>query len=291
MKIKKNVPLKKYTTFRIGGRAEYFVEAGTKKQIIEAVKWARNKKLPFFILGGGSNLLVSDKGYDGLVIKIQNSKFKIQNDNSKFKIICESGALLSSLVSEAIKNSLTGLEWAAGIPGTVGGAVRGNAGAFEGEMEDNIESVEVFDSEKMQIKKLSNRNCRFGYRKSIFKEKRNLVILSCEMAFKKRDKKTIKEKVQKYLAYRYQRHPKEPSAGSVFKNTGKEPAALLIHRSGLTGEKIGKAKISEKHSNFIVNSGGADAKDVIRLINLVKKTVKKKFKISLREEIQPLGKF
>ncbi len=256
--IQKNVLLKNYTTFRIGGRAKYFFEAKTKEDLIRAIKLAKKLEIPFFVLGAGSNTLVSDKGFDGLVIKF--------------------GQPLSLYVSK-------GLEWAAGIPGTIQGAVYGNAGAFQWSMKDVVESVEVFDMKTEKIKIFKNKDCKFNYRGSIFKKKKSLIILSAKIKSGKSDR----EKIKGYLEYRRQHHPKLPSAGSVFKNVGKIPAAILIHRAGLTGKRIGDAQISEKHSNFIVNLGNAKAKDVLELIKLVKKTVKNKFKINLEEEIQYLG--
>jgi len=256
--VKKNILLKNYTTFRIGGRAKYFFIAKTKEKIIKAVKWAKENNLSFFILGEGSNLLVSDKGYKGLVIK--------------------TGTPLSLYVSK-------GLEWAVGIPGTIEGAVYGNAGAFGKSMKNVVKSIEVFDTKTEKIEIFKNKDCQFGYRDSIFKKKKNLIILSVKIKSGKSDWKKIKE----YLDYRKQRHPKLPSAGSVFKNIGQTPAAILIDRAGLTGKKVGDAQISKKHSNFIVNLGNAKAKDVLKLIDLVKKRVKERFKIKLEEEIQYLG--
>ena len=279
--IKTNIPLKNYTTFKIGGKAKYFFEAKTKEDLIKAIKGAKKLKLPFFILGGVSNLLVSDKGFNGLVIKF--------------------GQPLSLYVSK-------GLEWAAGIPGTIQGAVYGNAGAFGKSMKDVVKEVEVFDVDKEKIKIFKNKDCQFGYRESIFKKKKNLVILSVKIKQRKSDPKKIKE----YLDYRKQHHPNLPSAGSIFKNfqfsnsnfqlltkkfpefaqfkeRGNIPAAFLISQCNLKGKKIGQAQISEKHANFIVNLGGAKAKDVKKLIKLIKKSVKERFKINLEEEIQYLG--
>ena len=279
--IKTNIPLKNYTTFKIGGKAKYFFEAKTKEDLIKAVKLAKKLKLPFFILGGGSNLLVSDKGFNGLVIKF--------------------GQPLSLYVSN-------GLEWAAGIPGTIQAAVYGNAGAFGRSMKDVVQEVEVFDVEAEKIKIFKNKDCQFGYRESIFKKKKNLIILSVKIKSGKSDPKKIKE----YLDYKEQHHPRLPSAGCVFKNfqfsisnfqlltkkfpefsqfkeRGNIPAAFLISQCGLKGKKIGNAQISEKHANFIVNLEEAKAKDVKKLIKLIKKSVKERFKINLEEEIQYLG--
>jgi len=271
--IKKNISLSKYTTFKIGGKAKYFFAAKTKKDLIKAIVTAKKSKLLFFILGGGSNLLVSDRGFKGLVIKY--------------------GQPLSSYVSK-------GLEWAAGIPGTIQGAVQGNAGAFGKSMKNVVKEVEVFDTKTGKIKIFKNKDCQFSYRNSIFKKNKNLIILSVKIKTRKSNVKRIRQ----YLEYKKKNHPwNYPSAGSVFKNPigfsaaelGEEnnkfsssilTAARMIEECGLKGKRAGKAEISEKHANFIVNLGGAKAKDVKKLINLAKKSVKKKFKINLEEEIQ-----
>ncbi len=259
MDIKRNITLAKYTTFRIGGKAKYFFAAKNKDEIIKAIKWAKNKNLPFFILGGGSNLLVSDKGYRGLVIKF--------------------GEPLSSYV-------LKGLEWAVGIPGTIQGAVFGNAGAFGKSMKDAVESIEAFDTKTSKEKVFKNKDCKFSYRTSIFKKNKNLIILSVKIKLKKSSPKAIRE----YLNYKKNTQPLNfSSAGSVFKNPAGFFAGKLIEECGLRGKKIGDVKISEKHANFIINLGKGKAKDVKKLISLVKKSVKNRFKINLEEEIQFLG--
>ena len=283
MEFQKNVLLKNYTTFRIGGRARYFFAAGTKEKIIWAIKRAKEKKLPFFILGGGSNLLVSDEGFKGLIIKIQNTKYQILNT----KIIAEAGTPLGQLVNIAAISGLSGLEWAVAIPGTIGGAVFGNAGIPEGSMKDIVRKVEVLDVKDLSFRTYNSKECKFNYRSSIFKKKKNLVIISAELQLKKGDKNKIKEKIKKYLNRKKEKQPLNcPSAGSVFMNPEGFFAGKLIERAGLKGEKIGGAEISEKHANFIVNSGKASSQDVIKLINLIKKQVKKKFKVVLKEEIQ-----
>ena len=255
MKFRKNVPLKNYTTFKIGGPAKYFFVAKRKEELIEAIKLAKKLELPFFILGGGSNLLVSDKGFDGLVIKF--------------------GQPLSSYVSK-------GLEWAVGIPGTVQGAVWSNAGAFEKSMKDVVKEVEVFDTKTEKIKNFKSKDCKFGYRDSIFKKNKNLIILSVKIKSKKSNRKKIKQ----YLDYRKKTQPLNfPSAGSIFKNPRGFFAADLIERCGLRGKRIGKVKISEKHANFIVNLGNGKAKDVKKLIKIIKNKVKNKFGVTLKEEI------
>ncbi|MBL7150209.1 MAG: UDP-N-acetylmuramate dehydrogenase [Candidatus Pacebacteria bacterium] len=269
--VKTNTSLKNYTTFKIGGRAEYFFVAKTKEDLIGAIKVAKKLKLPFFVLGGGSNLLISDRGFKGIVIKF--------------------GQPLSLYVSK-------GLEWAVGIPGTIQGAVWSNAGAFKKSMKDVVKEVEVFDTKTGKVKIFKNKDCRFSYRNSIFRKGKNLIILSVKIKSKKVDelrssprsanaRVSNAKKIKQYLDYRKKTQPLEfPSAGSVFKNPVGFSAGELIAKVGFKGKKIGQAQISEKHANFIVNLGGATAKDVKKLINLTKKSVKKKFKINLEEEIQ-----
>ena len=299
--LKKNVSLKNYTTFKIGGPAKYFFETKNKKDLIKAILVAKSKKLPFFILGGGSNLLVSDEGFRGLVIKILFSKSYFLNS----QISAEAGTILAELLSATLNTGLTGLEWAAGIPGTVGGAIYGNAGAFKKSMKDITKTVTVLEikNQKSNIKNLRNKDCKFCYRNSIFKQKKNLIILSATLQLKKGNKLKIEKRIKEYLNYRKETQPLNfPSAGSVFKNPknfsagelGEEDkssslsfaAARLIEECGLKGKRIGNVKISEKHANFIVNLGGGKAKDVKKLINLAKKKVKNKFSITLEEEIR-----
>ena len=303
--VKKNILLKNYTTFRIGGPAKYFFQAKTKSDLILAVKIAKKFRLPFFVFGGGSNLLVSDKGFKGLVIKIQNSKFEILNGARRrregggrvsSKIFTEAGTLLGQLVNATTRVGLTGLEWAVGIPGTVGGAVRGNAGAFRKSMKDIIKTVEAFDTKTGKIKILKNKDCKFGYRDSIFKKNKNLIILSAVLQLKKgrhppaTRKKKIKNKIQKNLEQRKETQPLNfPSAGSIFQNPPGFSAGELIEKCGLKGKRIGNVKIFEKHANFIVNLGGGKGKDVMGLIKIIKNRVKKKFEVVLEEEVQFLG--
>jgi len=284
MKIQKNISLAKFTTFKIGGKAKYFVKVKTKKDIVEAVKFARENKLRFFVLGGGANSLALDEGFNGLIIRIRNSKFEIR----KSKIIAGAGTLLKNLVSASAGASLSGLEWAAGIPASLGGSVYGNAQAFSFNMADIIEEVEVLDSKDYKVRKLNNKQCEFSEKNSIFKRNKNLIILSAVLKLKKGEKEEIKKIIREHLDLRKERHPLDyPSAGSVFVNKpDREPSSYLIEKAGLKGRKVGNAQVSEKHAGFIVNLGGATCKDVLELIKIIKKEVKNKFKISLKEEIQ-----
>lgn len=308
----KGIILAPHTTFKIGGPAKYFFEVKTRKELIKALRWAKENKIKYFILGGGSNILFSDKGFNGLVIKLKISDYKLKDKT----IIAEAGISLAQLVQISVNNSLTGLEWAVGIPGTLGGAIRGNAGAMGHSISEVIKNVIVLvnnkKNQKLKIKKISKKGCKFGYRESIFKRNPNLIILSAEIQLKKGNLKEIQKKINEYLIKR-KNQPQEPSAGCVFKNVeiadlfrsrksdkeifkirgqlipvrdGKISAGWLIEQCNLKGKKIGQAKISEKHANFIVNLGKAKAKDVLTLINLIKKRVKNKFGIQLKEEIE-----
>jgi len=287
--IQKNISLAKYTTFKIGGKARYFFIAKTKKDLIKAISFAQKSKIPFFILGGGSNLLVSDKGYKGLVIKIQMTRILKKQAGT---IYAEAGAKLTDSVKISLKDGLTGLEWAAGIPGaTIGGAIYSNAGAFGKSMKNIVEKVEVLDLRNLKIKNFKNKDCKFSYRESVFKKNKNLILISATFKLKKREKEKIKGLIEKYLKHRKTIQPLNyPSAGSVFKNPTIKNKSLkageLIEKCGLKGKRIGKVKVSEQHANFIVNLGGAKEKDVKKLINLIKRKVKSKFKIVLEEEVQ-----
>lgn len=304
-RIKKDISLKGYSTFKIGGIARYFLEAKTREEIIKAITTAKENHLPFFILGGGSNILFSDKPYNGLIIKINNKEIVFKKDT----VSVGAGIGLSKLLSELVKKNLSGLEWSIGIPGTLGGAIYGNAGAFSKSMQDIIKSIEVFEIKSLKTKKFSLKQCNFGYKESIFKRNKNLVILSAELIFKKGNSEKMKKEIIEISKKRKISQPiKFPSAGCVFKNhLGKIkdkkiiekfpelkifnekniiPAGFLIEKCGLKGKRINDAQISKNHANFIINLNKARARDVLQLIHLVKKSVKTKFRINLEEEIQ-----
>ena len=311
VKILTDVPLSEHTTYKIGGPARFFAEAKEEKEIAEIIeKYGANadggKKI--FILGGGANVLFSDKGYDGLVLKISFLKMEIAGENT---IRAGAGAKLIDVVKFSADHDLSGFEWAAGIPGYFGGAIRGNAGAFGGEIKDalvSVRSIRIEEPEKTIERE--NDGKIFGYRTSIFKKAaKDEIILSADIRLSPGKEEDIRKKMELNMEYRKERQPLEwPSAGSTFKNVDvskltenqkKEleaaiktdpmpviPAAFLIAQSGLKGKKIGGAQISEKHPNFFINTGNAKAEDVKELIKLTKKTVKKKFGIEMEEEIQ-----
>ncbi len=287
LKVQENIFLAPYTTFKIGGNAKYFFTAKTREDVVQAIKVAQECRLPFFILGSASNLLFPDDGFDGLIIKIEIGDYKLEADI----INAEAGVMFSEIVNVAAKNSLSGLEWAIGIPGTVGGAIRGNAGAFNFSIGDRVEEVEVLEVAELSIKNYQLKDCKFSYRNSVFKASEDLIILSVKFRLKKGNKQEINSQMEKYRLHRIGRHPlKFPSAGSIFKNPPGMPAGVLIEKAGLKGKILGGAQISEKHCNFIINLGEAKARDVLALIELAKEKVKDKFNISLEEEVMILKK-
>jgi len=310
LKIQENVALAPYTTYQIGGPARFFCEAKSEKEICETVLWARKQGMPFFVLGGGSNILVSDKGFNGAVIRLTANSYKLTANI----IEAEAGIDLPKLVQVAIDNGLKGLEWASGIPGTFGGAIRGNAGAFGGEIKDSLTSVKFLD-ENGKIRTLTNSECGFSYRDSIFKQNSEYIILSATLELVPGNKKELKDFSKKTIAYRAARHPLEyGSCGSIFKaiavksisdetfaqfsrfrNSIKKdpfpvvPAACLIDEADLKGYAFGGAVISTKHPNFFVNFNKARAEDVIMLIGIVKQRLADKFGIMAEEEVQLVG--
>ncbi|MEA2006784.1 MAG: UDP-N-acetylmuramate dehydrogenase [Patescibacteria group bacterium] len=313
MEIKKNIQLKDYSTFKIGGPAKFFCEVRTIEDLSEALTWARENKQRFFILGGGSNILFMDKGFDGLVVKVNNEEIKIVSSNENGVIVsCGAGAKFSNLVKFSLENKLSGLEWAIGVPGEVGGAVRGNAGCFGGEMKDVVKKVEVLKIEKGEKEKkvaLSNQECKFDYRNSIFKMDPSFVIWDCELELKKGDINKSKKEIHEIIKKRKERQPalsEFPSIGSVFKNPkanqdvirqfeednnvkcrgDKVPAGWIIEQCDLKKKRIGGAMLSDQQANFILNMGNATADDVLILISLVKMKVRNKFNVQLEEEAQ-----
>ena len=279
-RLNKNVSLASHTTFGIGGPAELFYEAQTSEELIKAVKAARELKIPYFILGGGSNILVADQGLAGLTIKIKSQRLKIKSP----KIIAEAGTPLAEIVKTAQDYSLSGLECCIGIPGTVGGAVAGNAGAKNQWISQCIKSVTILDKSG-KIINLKKDNCQFGYRISCFKNNPSKVILEAIFELEKENPKIIKEKTKQFLEAR-SNQPKEKSAGSIFKNPANDSAGRLIDAAGLKGKRVGEAQISPQHANFIINLDKAKASDILTLIKLAQSRVKEKFGVELKLEIQ-----
>lgn len=303
MKIQEKVLLNKYTTFKIGGPADYFAEAKTTEDVLAAVAWAQKNNLPIMVLGGGSNILMSDQGWRGLVIKLNLNRLEIIGD----RIIVGAGVTVSYLLNQALNHKLVGLEFMAGIPGSVGGAIRGNAGTYGQAIGDVLENI-IYLSDHYNVHEMDPRDAHFSYRHSIFKENKS-VVLEAVIKLGSGDVAAARELVNQRLKYRQETQPQGASAGCIFKNLTfdqvdveklkkqgldidqfipktKIPASYLIDQAGLKGKKIGGAEVSTKHANYIINSGQATAEDVVTLISLIKQQVRDQFGVQLHEEIK-----
>ena len=281
-------PMKNHTTFRIGGPAKYFLQPCTVTEVASLLKICREEGIPFSIIGNGSNLLVSDTGVSGAVIQIYKNmnEIVVADDNIK----AQAGALLSQVAKAAVNASLSGLEFAAGIPGTVGGAVVMNAGAYGGEMKDVITQVTAI-SQEGEIITLQQKDLQMGYRTSIIKKKQ-YIVLETIFSLHQDDKEAIKAKVNELKSKRVSKQPLEyPSAGSTFKRPEGHFAGKLIMDAGLRGYTVGDAQVSEKHCGFVINKGNATAADVISLMQDVSNRVNEKYGIELEPEVQFLGEF
>ena len=283
-----NEPMNLHTTFKIGGKADWFLTPKSREQLSSVLRAVKDLNLPFFILGNGSNLLVGDKGIRGVVICFCKSMDKIEVCGDE--IYAESGAILSKVSSVALGAELAGFEFASGIPGSVGGAIFMNAGAYEHEMKEIVKYVDYMDMDG-NIFRASETECDFGYRTSMF-SKGEYIILGCCFKLKKDNKAEIKARIDDYTKRRVSKQPLEkPSAGSTFKRPVGHFAGGLIEQAELKGFSVGGAQVSEKHAGFIINTGNATAKDVIDLIEYVKKTVFEKFGVMLEPEVKMIGEF
>lgn len=287
-KVLEQEPMARHTTFRIGGPADYFVELGSIEQIRAAIQVCREENLPWFVLGRGSNLLVSDKGYRGVILSIYKDfqKTEIQGET----VTVQAGVLLTMLSGKVLDASLTGLEFASGIPGTIGGAVVMNAGAYGGEMKDIVRKVTVLDQDG-EVRTLTSGEMQFGYRTSLAKKK-GYIVLGAELTLKQGEKEKIREEMQTLKAKRIEKQPLEfPSAGSTFKRPEGYFAGKLIMDAGLRGAAVGGAQVSEKHCGFVVNTGNATAADVRELMRQVQGKVQEQFGVHLEPEVRFLGEF
>ena len=323
VQIKKDVLLSNYSNYKIGGPARLFAEVGSVEELKDALRLAKSPAQDdkIFILGGGTNILIDDKGFDGLVIHNKIGGILRLRSGQVDNVEAGSGVMVKDLLDFCIKNSLSGLEWAGGLPGTIGGSVRGNAGAFGGETKDSVSEVrslniitESNSAVAFEEKRRTNRECNFGYRNSIFKtgEGKDEFVTSVTISLKTGNKEEIRKAIQEKIDYRNNKHPMDyPNIGSIFKNVPFEsltprleeefrqyvkndpfpvmPTAKIIFLAGLKGKRISGAMVSDKHTNFIINVDNATAADVKQLIALEKKTVKDKFGILLEEEIIYLG--
>lgn len=281
-------PMSRHTTFRVGGAAKCLIKVNNKEQMKKLIPYLHMTGQNFFILGNGSNLLVGDKGYSGILVKLGEGMESVTVEGERMKI--SAGTLLSKAASAARENELTGMEFASGIPGTVGGAIVMNAGAYGGEMKQIVESVEVMNMEG-EILVLDNDTMEFGYRKSVIKS-RPFIVLETVLRLQKGKQEEISSKMEELSRLRREKQPLEyASAGSTFKRPEGYFAGKLIMDAGLRGFSIGGAKVSEKHCGFIVNSGNATAADIREVIDEVQKCVKAKFGVTLEREVIYLGDF
>ena len=281
-------PMKKHTTFRVGGNADFFVIPKTVEEVKQTIMLCVEQDMPYYILGNGSNLLVGDKGYRGVVIQIYKEMNNIFVDGQKIKV--QAGALLSKIGSVALEAGLTGFEFAAGIPGTMGGAVVMNAGAYGGEMKDVLEEVTVLTKEGAVLT-LSKEQLDMGYRTSVV-AKKDYIVLKATIALELGDRDAIKARMDELKVQRTTKQPLEfPSAGSTFKRPEGYFAGKLIQDAGLRGFQVGGAQVSEKHCGFVINKGDATAADIVELMKQVSERVKEKFGVELEPEVKRLGEF
>ncbi len=284
---KKNEMMSAHTSFKIGGAADFYIYPSCSDELVKVIKLCKEFNVPFFIIGKGSNLLVSDFGIEGAVIdtsKLNKTELKSEN-----VIYCECGVSLIRLCNFALENSLSGLEFAFGIPGSVGGAAVMNAGAYGGEISDVIKSCMCIDRDGNALT-LLKKDMALGYRTSVFKEK-GLIVLSAEFELSKGDKSETKEKMNGFMERRKQKQPLEyPSAGSTFKRPEGYFAGALIEKNGFKGKMCGGAQVSEKHAGFIINKDSASATDVKNLISDIKETVLKNDNVLLEPEVIFIGR-
>jgi UDP-N-acetylmuramate dehydrogenase len=288
-KVKENVSLAPYTSARIGGPADMFITADSSAELARIVRFIWKHEIPFVLLGGGSNVLVSDKGVRGVVI-LNRAKKATFHSGDQPTVTAESGVVISNLANRCASKGLAGIEWAATVPGTIGGAVYGNAGAFGGDMTGNLihaELLTVTGKETFTVDQM-----RYGYRSSVLKRGEvKAMVLSAELALKNSTKDEVTVKIQQFSAHRKTTQPPGASMGSMFKNPPGDYAGRLIESAGLKGTRIGNAEISPLHGNFFVNHANTKAEDIRALIRLVQKTVKEKEGVGLELEIELIGEW
>lgn len=282
-------PMSKHTSFRIGGKADLFVKANLVEEARLIQDYAKKNKIPLTVIGNGSNLLVSDGGIEGIVLKIDIQKLEIENNEENVIATVGAGNKLAAIAHSLMTKGISGMEELSGIPGTIGGALTMNAGAYGKEIKDIVISSKCLD-EDGNIIELSNEEHQFEYRNSVFKNKK-YIILETRLKLCTKEKEEIKEKMQEYMAKRTSSQPIDfPSAGSTFKRGEGFITAKVIDECGLKGYKIGDAEVSTKHAGFIVNKGKATAQDVLDLIKYVKNTVYEKTGLKIEEEVEFIGK-
>lgn len=306
LQIQRNVPLAPLTTMKVGGPAEYYATVHTTDQLLKLVRWARGVELPYFILGGGSNILISDAGMRGLIIENRCRQVRVDEapccefpKDERPYLMAESGAAMAGAARVSVRNGLQGLEWAVSVPGTVGGAVVGNAGAHGGEIKDNLADALLLN-ERGDVQEYKNTDFQYAYRDSSLKRQQPLiagfkaVILSANFRLQRGNPAEISAQAERFLQHRRRTQPVEPSLGSTFVNPPGDYAGRLIEAAGLKGERVGGVQVSALHANFIVNPGGvgkAKATDVIELIEQIQRAVAERCGVHLEQEIQLVGEW
>lgn len=291
-KVFEKVKLSEYTSFRTGGPADCLVRPSKIDELKNVIAFVRENKIPYYVLGNGTNMLVSDDGFKGVIIALKDLNreivFEDTDERDKVRVIADAGCTLARFSSEAASRGLQGTEFASGIPGSIGGAVVMNAGAYGGEIKDILEYADVLD-EDGNVVRLLNADLKFGYRSSIIQEK-NYIVLSVSFILKHGNEKNIKAEIRELNERRREKQPLEyPSAGSTFKRPEGHFAGKLIEDSGLKGYRIGDAQVSEKHCGFVINRGKATSADIYSLIGDVIATVYEKTGVQLEPEIKLLG--
>lgn len=290
-KITRDETLARHTTFRIGGAAEYFTRVNSRAELTQAVRWGRARELEIFILGNGSNILVSDAGVRGLVIK--NHADAVQENQSAcgeiLRVTADSGAPLPGLANRLARQGWRGLEWAIGVPGTVGAAVVTNAGAHGSAISDSVTRVEILDA-RNNARWWRRDELRYAYRASVLKQALNeYVVLRAEFELRRDEPANCIARMSQYTEHRRRTQPTDPSVGSMFKNPPGDYAGRLIDAAGMKGQRVGNVQVSNVHANFFVNLGGATARETLRLVELTQAAVREKFKVELELEIQLVG--
>ena len=278
-----------HTTLRVGGLADLFVQARTIDELVEFVRLARQHGVPFFILGNGSNILVLDGGLRGLVIENHCDAMTLNVTNSEQAVVSvESGASLPGVANRLARQGWSGLEWAIGVPGTLGGAVAGNAGAHGGAIADRVIAVAILDANR-EMRELPKTDCAFEYRTSRFKHNKSEIVLRAEFEMTRDDPAACIARMNEYTDHRRHTQPTEPSVGSMFKNPPGDYAGRLIEQAGLKGTRVGNVQVSRVHANFFVNLGGATANQVVQLVEIARRAVREKFGVELELEIEVVG--
>ena len=280
-------PMSKHTTFKVGGPAEAFVKCNTVEQIQNVIAYCNEEEINLTIIGNGSNVLVKDEGIRGIVLKICLDNYKIEEEKNCAVVTVGAGMQNAKFAYMLLDKEYSGYEFAVGIPGTIGGAIKMNAGAYGFEIKDIVQEVKYIDIKDNKIKVIKNNDMEFGYRHSIFKNKK-VIILEATFKFKKDKKEQIKKIMEENMQSRIEKQPLEPSAGSTFKRGENFITSKLIDECGLKGTSVGDAEVSTKHAGFIVNKGNASANDILELIKLVKETVLEKTGKEIELEIEIL---